>query len=180
MWETIRKTSSHATRQGALIHSRISSVSHCGLISGLNSGAGEPELISTKTPKQNNNRSRGMMRGNSHHHVHSDDATCPKTAQTQFLHQTLSHGRICIRLRSRNPCDFRIPKNGTTRFLACVAVSHSRRVPADDVSETCVTRLTAKNWAVLKSEVWRLGCCMNVSYLIGVFSPVNHYGLYQG
>ena len=32
VWESIRETSSHATRQGTLSHSRLSSLSHCGLI----------------------------------------------------------------------------------------------------------------------------------------------------
>ena len=32
VWELIRETSLHATRQGTLVHSPLSSLSHCGLI----------------------------------------------------------------------------------------------------------------------------------------------------
>ena len=32
VWGLYQETSSHATRQGALGHSRLSSLSHCGLI----------------------------------------------------------------------------------------------------------------------------------------------------
>ena len=35
---THKETSSHATRQGALGHSRLSSLSHCGLILALKKG----------------------------------------------------------------------------------------------------------------------------------------------
>ena len=37
VWETIRETSSHATRQETLTHSRLSSLSHCGLFLSLKS-----------------------------------------------------------------------------------------------------------------------------------------------
>ena len=35
VWELIRETNSHVTRQGTLVHSRLNSLSHCGLIIGL-------------------------------------------------------------------------------------------------------------------------------------------------
>ena len=35
VWELIRETSSHATRQGTLGHGQLSSLSHCGLILAL-------------------------------------------------------------------------------------------------------------------------------------------------
>ena len=36
MWEPIRETTSHITRQGTLGHSRLGSLSHCGLILAYN------------------------------------------------------------------------------------------------------------------------------------------------
>ena len=51
--ETYEETTSHATRQGTLGHSRLSSLSHCGLILAFNeqtnkkSVIGVRELIST-------------------------------------------------------------------------------------------------------------------------------------
>ena len=51
--EPIKETSSHATRQGTRFHSRLSSLSHCGLILGLKEwNFGAHELISTKKQQQ--------------------------------------------------------------------------------------------------------------------------------
>ena len=44
---TYQETSSHAIRQGTLGHSRLSSLSHCALILGLESGISVREDIST-------------------------------------------------------------------------------------------------------------------------------------
>ena len=35
VWESIRETSSHATRQGTLVHCRLRALSHCRLILAL-------------------------------------------------------------------------------------------------------------------------------------------------
>ena len=44
---TYPETSSHSTGQGIFGHSRLSSLSHCGLILAKNSGLSVRELIST-------------------------------------------------------------------------------------------------------------------------------------
>ena len=60
---TFQKTSSHATRQGTLDHSRLSSLSHSGLTDlGVESGISVHKLISTlkKTTTMKRQRRRGM------------------------------------------------------------------------------------------------------------------------
>ena len=59
--EPIRKKSSHATRQGMLVHSRLSSMSHCGMILGVKSGFCARELIYIPKTKQRSRR-RGRRR----------------------------------------------------------------------------------------------------------------------
>ena len=50
---TYQETSSHATRQGTLGHSRLSSLSHCGLILVFKkSGISARELISSSKKKK--------------------------------------------------------------------------------------------------------------------------------
>ena len=78
--KTYQETSSHATRQGILGHSRLSSLSRCGLILAQKSGISVRELISTYTKKNKKQCSRGMIcrtfsqnprtRGKSHYHQH--------------------------------------------------------------------------------------------------------------
>ena len=46
-----QETSSHATRQGTLGHSRLSSLSHCGLILAYRVGISGRKLISTLKKK---------------------------------------------------------------------------------------------------------------------------------
>ena len=87
MWKSIRETSSHALRQGAFGHSRLSSPSHCGLIL-----TKRVELVcaSLSLPiRKKEKHRRGLirqtspsnprMRGKSHHHhSHTTTATtCP-------------------------------------------------------------------------------------------------------
>ena len=52
---TYQETSSHATHQGTIGHSRLSSLSHCGLILAQKSGISVRELISTKKNKTKTN-----------------------------------------------------------------------------------------------------------------------------
>ena len=53
---TFQKTSSHATRQGTLDHSRLSSLSHSGLTDlGVESGISVHKLISTLKKQQQQN-----------------------------------------------------------------------------------------------------------------------------
>ena len=47
-WEHITGKISHATRQGTLVHSRPSSMCHCGLILDLKSGTDAREMIATR------------------------------------------------------------------------------------------------------------------------------------
>ena len=52
VWEPIRETSSYATRQKTLVPSCLSSLTHCKLILGLESGIGVRDLIPTKKKKE--------------------------------------------------------------------------------------------------------------------------------
>ena len=79
VWDPARETSSDAARQRPLIHSRLSSLSHYGLILTEKNGIGARELISTKKiiskkAKAGNYLSNlaqdPRMSGKSHHHHH--------------------------------------------------------------------------------------------------------------
>ena len=63
---SLRKTNSHATRQGTLSHSRLSSLSPLLTDPGLTCGIGVRKLISSlrkiRKAKQNKKRRRGMNR----------------------------------------------------------------------------------------------------------------------
>ena len=75
--ETYHETGSHASRQGTLGHSPLSSLRHCGLIPAKESGVTVRDLISIKENKKKQRRQEmnrrtfspnPRMRGKSHYH----------------------------------------------------------------------------------------------------------------
>ena len=84
---TYQKMSSHASHQGTLSHSHLSSLSHCGLILTKKSWISVRELISSLKKEKKKRHSWGMncqtfsqnpgMWGNGHHHHQWNDTVAP-------------------------------------------------------------------------------------------------------
>ena len=61
---TYSETSSHATCQGTIGHSHLSSLSHCGLILAQKSGVSVRELISTYMHAHTRTHTKTVLAGN--------------------------------------------------------------------------------------------------------------------
>ena len=129
--------SSYATRQGTLVHSRLSSLSHCGLIL-----LKEWTLCARADPDLKQKSRRGMilrtfpqshrMRGKRHHHHrrrHREARIEPAKAPNCGKHWSMNVG-----FRTRWPlCRVRVPSN------AAAALLHARDCESLPISTVCLS-----------------------------------------
>ena len=97
--------SSHATRQGALVHSRLSSLSHYALILAPKRGLGAGKLIFAlksktvkKTPAGAKNATRTRARVYTHTYTHAHTHTHARTLSHTYTHthiHTHAHTHTC-------------------------------------------------------------------------------------